>query len=383
MMIRCEKAVRKLILSSIMVLLAASCAGCHKIKKVFIKPPAEGVTQESYTIKVYAYDSSVVIKATPQKIIEYFAKDISRFERASGLLQIELKDLSPGLDMTEVGQSIDFNISILAINFPCRLTTLKYIQDKELWWMILTDGNWILARFDLKPLQEGSMLKFNVLGQPSKTMTAILDTLPLIEAVFSVFDLGVAFIQSEFDPELDVKELTEKGLRGEVYEEFLQAHDVSVWINASPQNVTRNVMAPDKFQDIVNMTQAEGLSECLYEPENRRRWEKDAGEPIFCPAAVPLAGVKWKFDSFTIINLDNPQGFLTIYGVAAAADKIFKGQLAAQPEKGGTRARMTVAIELPGSATPNLMSTIVMISGLPQWMGKLLLDIKAKVEGIG
>jgi hypothetical protein len=365
------------------LMIIAFSTGCQAIKKVFVKPPPEGLTQESYPVKVYAYESSVVVKETPQELIKHFS-DFSALEQSMGIIQIEVADSSLGMDMIEVGQSFDVNLKLLGFNFPCQVICFKYKPDKELWLMVLTDGTWALLRFEFKPIPEGSMVNLNVLGQPSKTLAALLETFPLLEATAGRLDLIMAFIQSEFDPELVAKQLTEKGLRGELYETFLQAYEASVFVNSSPENFVRFVLDPDNFRDIINNAQTEGLVECLYEPENRRKWENQGAlEPIFCPATITLAEFKWKFDSFTTININNYQDFLTIYGIAAVADILFKEQLAAQPEKGGTQVRLIVVIEPPGPATANLMSTMVTISGLPRLLEKLLLGIKAGVEELG
>jgi hypothetical protein len=359
----------------------AGAAGCQKIKRIFVKPPPEGVVQESYPIKVYAYDSSVVIKAPPQKVIEYFVKDISVLEKASSMLQMEFKDLSPGI-VTEVGKSIALDIKVLGINFPCRIINLKYKPDKELWLLALTDGNWILTRFELKPVPEGSIVNLNLIGQPSKTLAEIIDSLQFGEAAIGRIDHIMAFVQSEFDPELDVKKLTGKGLRGEAYETFLQAYEASVWINAPPEDVIPIVLEPDNIRDILKAMQiGEEGEECFLDPENRGKWETDeGGEPIFCRSTLNLGGFEWKMDTVTTMKPNDVQNFYTTYGVVART--VFRLKIVGQPEKGGARVRIILSFEPPGATTPKLMDSFIAISGLPQWMEKVLLKIKHKVEGV-
>jgi hypothetical protein len=373
---------KKTIILLFALLIMAGFGGCQKVKRIFVKPPLGDVTQESYSIKVYAYDSSVVVKEKPQRLMGHFA-DFSGIEKSSGILQIELADSSLGRNITEVGQYIDVNLKLLGFEFPCRVICIRFKQDEDIWLLVLTEGTWALLRFEFEEIPEGSMVNLNVTGSPSKPLAALIDNFPLIEATAHQLDLIMALIQTEFDPELDTKQLTEKGIRGEAYEEFLQAYECSIWINALPENLIAHVLEPDNMQKILDVGQVEGMAECIYEQENRRLWANEEGVPFFCPIIVKLAGFEWKADTFLIINPNNPQDFLTIYGAASVADIVFKEQLVAQPEEGGARARMIVVVEPPGHATPNIMDMFISISGVPKWIEKLLLDIKAKVEGIG
>ena len=78
-----EILMKKITIIIFTALIMASFSGCQKIKRVFIKPPPEGIIQESYSVKVYAYDSSVVIKASPEEVIDSMVKDFSWLTRAS------------------------------------------------------------------------------------------------------------------------------------------------------------------------------------------------------------------------------------------------------------------------------------------------------------
>ncbi len=366
-------------------LLTAGFSGCQKIKGIFIKPPAEGIVQKSYPVSVYAYKSSVVIKATPEEVMNHMVQDFSWLERASEKisgLQMEVQDLKTGADMTRPGQSVSFNMKILLINFPCRLFTLKYKPEKELWLMAIADGTWVLFRVDMKPVPEGSVFDIDILIQLSPALHRIVDFPQLTEAAASRIDLLIAFVQSEFDPDLDIRKVTEKGLRGEAYQKFLQVHDASIWINAPPEKAIGRGLDPDNFREILSGGKIGGLDECLFETENRKLWESGGGLPVFCTdSSIKIAGFEWKGDCLVIIKPDYPEEFFTLY--SSVADSIIQSKLSGQPERGGSRCRVNIFVETPGAANPNMLEALISISGLPQWMEKMLLDIKARVEGVG
>jgi hypothetical protein len=355
------------------LMIMASGTGCQKIRKIFVKPPPEGVVESSYPVTIYAYQSSVVVKASPQEIIEYFVKDPSWLEKASGTLQLEFKDLRPGI-VTEVGQSIDLNIRLLGLNFPCRMININYKPDKELWLMILTDGNWILVRFELKPIPEGSMVNLNLLGQPSKTLGAILDVFELGEAAGSRIDLIMAFVQAEFDPELDVKELTGKGLRGEDYEAFFQAHEASVRVDADPENVA---------QWIVNhldssMPEIKLKGDCS---SYKVFAELSEDEVRHCPASLEFVKVKVDIDTFLTWRTEGKERIYRVY--LQGLDRIGFYQLEVGPEARGSRVKCMVMTDIPGAASARMMDIMMAFVAMPKRVRELLLDIKQGVEGIG
>jgi hypothetical protein len=355
-------------------LLLFCTSGCQKIKSIFIKPPLEELVQESYPIKVYAYESSVVVKASPQELVRYFLKDISWIEKFSGALQIEFRDLSPGIDITSVGQSIGFDIKILGIKFPCRIITFKYKPEKDLWLMVLTDGNWVLGRFEFEPVPEGSMVKVNGIACPSKTLAAILDTFQLAEAIAARADLLMAFVQSEFDPELDVKELTEKGLRGELYEAFIQADEASVWVDASPNEVVQ-WMANNFESYLPEMKTKEGcipFTEFVKMPE---------GQVMRCPAEFEFLNLKFDIDTFFTWREKSEESICRIYAQGLGLMGLM--QLGITPEAGGTRLECIIGIEIPGSASHRIMDIIMALTAIPKREREFLLDIKRGVEGVG
>ena len=53
-----------------------------------------------------------------------------------------------------------------------------------------------------------------------------------------------------------------------------------------------------------------------------------------------------------------------------------------KPENGGTRIWMKMVLEPPGNM-PNLAEALISVSGIPQWMKNILLEIKAQNQALG
>ncbi len=379
---------KSIILVSAFIILS-NFAGCQKLKSVFKKPSVEGVVEESLTIPVYAYRSSVVVNATPQELLEYIS-DVAKLRDTSsafGLFQFKVEDSIPELKIIEVGFNVDIFVKIVGVRLPCRVLVTRYSPERELWLMILTGDSWLLGRIDIEPYREKTKINLEAIGRASDSLAALIDTFSLQEAVAQRIDLWMAAVQAEFDPELDVKRLTEKGLRGELYRKFLQANEASIWVDSPPEEAVKRGLNPDNFRAILETGKVEGLSECLFSPENLRKWESPRGggrdevELIPCLGTrLRLAGFEWKGDDFVMINPGDPRDFFTLYSVRAGS--IVQLKIQGEPERGGTLVKMEVAVEPPGSTNPDLMEALISISGISQWIEKMLLDIRARAEGL-
>jgi hypothetical protein len=370
-----ERAMRNRIVAVLVTLgITASPISCQRIKRIFIKPPLEGVIQESYTIKVYAYQSSVLVKATPQEVTAY-TKKLSLPEdymAAMEITRIETKGLMPGMDI-EAGQSVDSDIKILGFTFPLQLITFKYELDKELWTMILSKGSWVLLRWDLNPMPEGSMLNLNVLGQPSKTLAAILDTFQLAEAAAARIDLWIALVQSNFDPELDAKQLTEKGLRGELYKEFFQADEASIWMNAGQEEVAEYIITnlesylPEmKIKDECNLKEFMNMQE---------------GQILHCPAVFEFLNLNMNVDTFFTWVEKDKNYILRAY--APGRQNLIFIDFSISPEAGGSLVNAIIYNEIPEPGARGVMDIMMALAAVPKRLGKALLDIKQGIEGVG
>jgi hypothetical protein len=355
------------------LMITASGTGCQAIKKIFIKPP-EGVTEKSYPVKAYAYQLSLVFHTSPQELMDYFGKDISWLEKGAGALQVDTTKLKPHTDMTEVGQSVDFSFRMLGINFPCRMISLKYKPNGDLWWMMaLPSDSWILLRFGMKPIAEGCGLSLDVLGQPPKYLEAVIDSFQLVEAAALRADLVLTLIQAEFDPELDVEKVTAKGLRGELYETLLQADEASIWVNASPEEVAEYIVTNlESYLPEMKLEEECNLEEFINMQE---------GQIIHCPAAFKFLSLNLDLDTFFNWIEKDKNHVLRVY--APGRENLVFVDFSATPEAGGSRVQAVVVNEIPGPTSQRLVDIMMALAAIPKHLRRELLDIKQGVEGVG
>jgi len=350
-------------------------SGCQKIKKIFIKPLPEGVTEKSYPVKAYAYQLSLVFHTRPQELMDYFGKDLSWLKKGAGALQVDTTKLRPYTDMTEVGQSVDFNFRMLGINFPCRMISLKYKPDREMWWMMaLPSDSWILLRFEIKPIPEGCALSLDVLGQPPKYLEAVMDAFKLVEAAALRADLVLTLIQAEFDPELDVEKVTAKGVRGELYETFLQGYETSVWVDAEPDEVAQWIIANlDSCNPEIKIKGDCGSYSVFAQLSEE--------EVRHCPAALEFGNIELDTNTFLIWRTEGKERIYRVY--LQGLDRIAFFQYEVSPEGGASRVGCMVVTEIPGATSLRIMDIMMALTSIPKRMREALVNIKQGVEGVG
>jgi hypothetical protein len=380
-MIKWAKAMmmKKTIILCFLLGIMASCSGCQKLRKIFVKPPPEGVVQESYTVRLSGYEQTVTVKASPEAVSKY----ISDLENLvlPGYETREMREFLAEGEVLGVGRSFPASINQMGLSVSGHMIVIKR-DGESMWWVFDNPQFFTVQRWSFKPVRGGTSLTFKVVYEIPENLQQLVELTGIIDELMKDIDMLLARIQAHFDPSLDPEKLVAVGLRGESYETLWQVHESSIWVNASPRNVVRTMIEPDNMIGMLSILQVEGLGECLHEPEHRRKWEgEEDGEPVFCPSTLKLAGFKWKVDTFTVINPDDPQDKLTAYGLVVGL--VFRIKVMVQPEKGGTRARIIFAFEPPGPSTSNLIDTIIAISGVPEWIAKALQDIKARVEGVG
>ncbi len=347
----------------------AALPGCQKLKGIFIKPPPGGVIQNSYPVKVYAYRSSVVVEATPQEFTEYFL-DLSPLEDILGMIKMEFKNLGSGIDMTKAGTVLEVDVLAMGIKVRCNFITLKYVPDKEVWMMVQFDGSWILMRFELEPVKERTIISLNAISRPSENISAIIDTFNFLEIIASRIDMVMAGFQSAFDPSLDVKELTRRGLRGHVYEAFFQADEAAIWIDAAPEKVAGNILENlESYLPEMALKEGCDLKEFI---------DTQEGRLFRCPAGVEFLKINIDLETyFTWIKKDRKQ-VLGIY--AAGREEFIFINLSAIPEAGGSRLNVAVLNELPGPDRQETADIMMALAAIPGRMSGALADIRSGVE---
>ncbi len=369
-------------MKKIIILLLATGAvffsGCHAVRDLFVRKPFEEVVQNSYPIQVNLYEVSVLIKATPGELDEYIS-DISGIQKASsklGVANLEIEDLGMKGPVLQLGQSMAVTVKILGLSLRSRAVVFKYKPEQELWLMVMTEDywSWLLARIKIEPVKEGSIVSVSSIGRPTEQIGDIIDTFKLVEAVAGQIDLWLAYIQSEFDPEVNVKDLTGRGLRGELYHEFIQAYEASIWINSSPEKVAQWLIKESE----------------TYMPEIRIKGDCNsfnafnqisAHEVKYCPASYEFGILEGDLETFLIWMEKNNKRIYRIYLQGMGQFGLIRFITA--PEAGGCRLSCFVAVEIPGSAAPRVMELMVAIADIPQRLNTLISAIKHGVEGTG
>jgi hypothetical protein len=383
-LVKVASKVRGFALMAFLAVLAFSVPGCQKTRKLFIREPSQEVVHRPYPIKVFFYETSLVVKETPENFLASVVNDVSWLQRVSGpgsLRLFELSDLPPEIDMTDVGQSLPVDIKVLGITFSCRLITMNYKSDNEVWFMLVVGDGWMLLRFKIEPIEEGGMLSLNALGYPPRFLDAFFGIDQLVEASAGLMDLMLANLQSEFDPELDVRKATEKGLRGQMYDAFLQGHEASVWVDASPRQVKEWMFGnPDNLNNLVPNLSFKG--ECIDSPEAIMAHPEKL---LCCPSTYRIRDMETEATALSKGEWEGEGNFDTyVHSVwIIVLDTLIKEQLIIEEQGSGSMVKMISASELPGPSNPEATDMIITISGIPERADEILLNIKAGVEGEG
>ncbi len=354
-------------------------SGCQKMRDIYQQPSGE-VVHNSYPIDAYAYRMYLVVHASPDEFIEHFAKNMLWLERHADALQVDTGKMDPYTDMTVVGNSTDISVKILGVYLPFKLVCLRYKPVTTLWWMmVLTNDSWILIKFDFSPAHDGCAMKIEIIGQYSKYLAAIAGGFQAVEAFAYRADLIMTLNQSDFDPQLDVEKITRMGLRGELYETFLQGYESSVRIEAKPQEII------DWFSDNPD-AQCRLLPNLLIDRKcigANRLLFGDPEELAYClstydtesediPAQVLSKG-GWKDEKAT--DADSNYFWIIVL------DTLMKVRMDVGNKGRGSYIRFISAVELPESEAVEAMDLMMGITHIPRRTEEILLDIKAHVEG--
>lgn len=358
-------------LAGSIILSLSLTAGCGKILKRSADRRGDEVVQESYPIPVYVYQTSIAVHSTPAGLIDYFMKDLSWIDRLEGVIQIRLEEESRDVDMSEAGRSIDFTIRLMGINFPCRMTNMLYRPGEELWLMIVTRGTWVLWKLELESASDNrTILKTQLRGQVSNSLDSVLSTLDLVETGAVAFDRLLAFIQAQFDPDLDPGKVTSRGLRGDFQKAFFQGYETSIWLDMSPAEAEQKIFSdPETLAMISPRLEREG--ECLQ--RMAAAWA-DPDETVYCPGSYSLDGVKLPAGS---IGGSEWGGRTFSYHTWVMVGGILVSeQLVIKPSRGGSRVQKVVAAELPEAGSPRAVELMFAISRVPESSGRSLLAVK-------
>ncbi len=368
---------REVLLIILMVLLSG--AGCQKIRKVFIKPPPEGITEKSYTIRLMGYRQTVSINATPEELSDFLNDPGKSGELMVSGIAIKGLEQEEVVEPTRTGTTFPINVNLMGFQIPGRLIVVRVVEHKLLW--ILWDNPYIfqVQRWESTPVKEGTSLYFKFDTEiPSEgilgNMVDALGFMGIADTALKEVDMMLAAIQSYFDPSLDPKQLVAVGLRGEPYDAVMQAHEVQTWVNAPPEDVEAWVTDPDNAEVY--------LRELKMEKENIIRFQQAPPEEVVhYEAGLQAGAIRTRTDLFGVKRKKGRELtmrlYYTVYG------NIGLLELHTRPDAGGTLVTSRMVFEIPGSGSPEAVEIIFFATGLQKLLRERVLMIKQGVEGAG
>lgn len=346
-------------------LLLLGVTGCPTLKSLRPPAPDAAVSVENYPVPIFAYQNQVEVKAEPKVLLDYFVRDLSWVAKAARGLQVEMTPEERAKDMSRLGESVDFFITLSGLRLPCRATTLKSVQDRDLWLMITSGQSWVLWRLTVEPAPDGSTIHSSLVGNPSAAMDRLINSFNLTEAGCKRFDQFLALAQVEFEPSLDIKSLTDRGLRGQVFHGFLEGSRVSGWIDLPPKQLAEELrQGPERANALIPLFHL--TDDCFQQDEKVGRTLLDARH---CSAGFHLGG---QSSEAQIVH----RGEWTGRGKAdyhhdfwvVAEDMIIRLEMEIQVQSGGSRLTLLTGFELPAAEHPHAMELMM---GINQWPGEL------------
>lgn len=335
--------------------------------------PGDGVEETSYGIPVHLYQMNAVIKASPEQVEDFFV-DLSRMESHFGDRGFSWGRIDAGQFNNEkmaLGDPHDLAVDILGLTLPCRMSMIRRHPGKEVWLYIFTRETWawLLFRIDIQSMGDRSGVRVNAIGNARGDLTDLDDQ--LAREVVNRIDKWISLMQSEFDPDGGSARPLQDGMMGELGEELFQAYQVSILINAPPEDVAR-WLAANSGQYMPELSfggDCDGLIPFLH---------MDEGGIKSCPAAYRLAGISGDLDTTLTWRRNGAGRTMRVYLQAGDCFGLIRFEL--EPEAGGTKLTCMVTIELPELGTPMLHEKMAAISTAPNRLKNLVIRVKQGVE---
>ena len=98
-----------------------------------------------------------------------------------------------------------------------------------------------------------------------------------------------------------------------------------------------------------------------------------------CQIRMKIFGLDYNFNSFMVSSKPGEQ----IASYWASEQLISHNQLLMKPERGGTRFSFVYVMEVPQAMSTEGTNLIMSMTNLPQYIEKVLTEIKNNVEGTG
>jgi len=343
-----------------------SVTGCRTIRNFFVKPPPEGVVQESHTARIMGYEQTVTLKTTPKELIA-FLSDIDEIMPPwthTGKVTLDEKGLPV------LGSTVPFSAKAVGVEVKGRFIVLKSEWDKA-WFIWDNPRIFMTHRWEFKKVKEGVRLTLNLTwevpyGGRFLQLEEMLDY--MTKVVITDIDIVLARIQARFDPSLVPEELVAAGFRGNIYETFLQVHETRVWINAPPEEVEAWIREPENNSLFIR--------ELDMEKHYLSQWQQAPTDVVvYIPAVFKSGILRLKTDLFFI---EKQKGTIRVYSVASGRIGFMEVEM--KPGKEGTLTKLKMVFEIPTLVSSDAMDLMLFLTRFPQFMQEKILLIK---KGMG
>lgn len=371
------KSVSRVLLCLLLITTAALTQGCAHIKRIFEKPPLEGVISNSYPVRVMGYKQTIAIRSTPEELSEYLDRMENKSTISFSQIQPAGEDVSGDEPRQTVkGSTFPLNVKVVGVNIPGTLIAVKVEEHKDLW--ILWDNPYIfqIQRWESKPVKEGTRLtlQFDTEIPSEGILGNIADTMGIMgvaDMALRDVDMMMAMIQANFDPSINPREIVSHGLRGEAYDGMFQAYEAKTWIDAPVEKVEKWMTDPDNA--------AVYLKELQVAHKDIERFKQaPLDQVVFSEASLDIGAIKTRVDLFGVKRKKGREFIMRLYYVFPG--NLGYMELSALPEAGGTTAKTKFIFDVPSFSSAQGMEMILFITGIPKILQERLLMIKNGVE---
>ncbi len=326
------------------------------------------VSGQDFTSRFTGYKVIYMLNAPPKEV-ESYLREPRNLVMNSGMAEIVYVS---GDNMEKLGDAAEFAIKaeIMSNLAPYKMVLAYQAPGEELWY--LSEGErgrgLSLLRFKFKALNNGTKVTmiFEKQEEQDPFTRGLVEAANLSETIVRGADWGGARMQAHFDPSLSADKILEKGYRGELYDEFYQGHNLSVWINTAPEKVLQYLNGP-KFAELEKQYQFD-FSRCLLSEDR---------EPFL--SRTDLLGSENQIETFP--GLRKPgDGYYSCYLIPSSVKLAARVQILLKSRREGTDLTITYITEAPETLSAESIHWSLLIGELPKALEQLLVQIKAGAE---
>ena len=337
------------------ILLSFSCA--KKSKNV---PGA--AEHQSYNIKFWGFKTSAKVKASPEEVEKYMGGP-TNLVRSAGT--VKLKIIS-GDRFDKKGDSVVFQGQLMGTPMTIQVWLMVHVPGKEKMFVcLLNDSIMGFVRYRLTKLEDGTKVETEFeIEQTNPLLSGVFEILNLNETALKIQNESLVRMQKYFEPGMSDEALGSAKNKGEAIDKPYQAHQISLFINASPEKVAEYVASPE-FNEML-----------------RSRYNLDFGNALIDRKTgiynLNLNFLGAKTSPEVLVCSYQFQEHIFVYWLGKINSRI---QFFFKPESGGTELIIAYTLEPPSSFGGDLTQILMNTVNIPNMLEQVMLEIKGKLEG--